>query len=1090
MATEEEVLTLGIDLDIKSTLAQLNNFERQMKKSLAEVTKQVSKMGGANTKINKAATASTDKWREAVEDLSDSSEGHQRTLGKMAKTAKATGVAEAKAAKKSIDTIHKELQRKGKGNLVDTKQLASDMKAGFSDALGDFKSATSSFFSKDLKGMVGSLGAGLGKALSGGAKGVKFLTGKFKNRGKDKKDESGLMKKNPATQMAPLLKILGKIGPIIASAGAVFMGLIKLFIDAEAQAKDFNKQILQSASTAEFLAASGGDAGAAFTDLKGTMKELRSAAYSLDNLEWGISSEEHKQVLNVLNQEGVSIRRIKQEAATAGKSVSEFATDLTHTSVAYSRAFGVPLQQINELQAEMMTEMGMNLGTTQLAFEQMNRGATESGIASNKFFAIIRGVSQDLSLYNMRIEQSVKLLTMLGKVMNPRDAQKFMQGVIGTFKNMSQDDRLKVAILAGDKGRQILDKDLKGKREMLYKDVAAALGKGDEAGAAEVKKRFESGGAKGVWDDVAEADKSKLGTLRGSERTLRLDEAASKKGDYGRGVAMANLGVGASLDMMKAAFAGGGDLSSRVGDIGMHKMAENQGVSTDQLRGFMALEQAVKDKTDELVKEGKVTRKQVASGEVTTQNILDTMTAEEQKALKDGTKSSQDFAKEQGELTTSLITQLGVLTDFMMNQAYDAFMGIWEAVTSLNIFEGNTEALDKARAEKALLGSGSGELRSLTGKKGSVKDLKEGVLGSGTVKDIFNMFSGGATGTASGQREEELYLQKRIDEQISGAAPEGAPQDVLADPKKHASYIAAEINKTMLTLQKMSLESNQATDVISKSINWKDVYSTEASLLQAGVEPLKARNTSVALGTASDSERAGVMEAQGISGGQQAQFFKSMMAKMDISTLMDVVAETAPSEEAAEAAVSTEKLTQQSVANTAPLLNHNTISVKFSKAGLRAVEGVLDSSILKGVGQALWEYYLYSEEEDRESLLKRMEDKGIDPTELRKQLREGNTTLAGVVGGAAAEEGEGGNALGGVVTGVSNGLANVRAAAGEGLTSIGAGEVIVPKGGSLGSSRGGGTTRVEVSVKQGFEQFIETKVIEGIQDFRRREKFN
>src|SRR6185369_9735703 len=102
-------------------------------------------------------------------------------------------------------------------------------------------------------------------------------------------------------------------------------------------------------------------------------------------------------------------------------------TNLAHVSVAYSRAFGVPLQEINTLQAEMMTEMGASLDDTTLAFQQMTKAAEDSGISANKFFGMIRGVSQDLSLWGTRMEDAVKLLGRLGQVMSPRNAQKFMQ---------------------------------------------------------------------------------------------------------------------------------------------------------------------------------------------------------------------------------------------------------------------------------------------------------------------------------------------------------------------------------------------------------------------------------------------------------------------------------------------------------------------------------------------------------------------------------------------------------------------------------------------------------------------------------------
>ena len=161
-------------------------------------------------------------------------------------------------------------------------------------------------------------------------------------------------------KLGPMLQMIGKLGPIISTLSTVLLSVVKVFIDAQAQAKAFNKEVLASASSAEFLAGAAEDADFGFAGLATTMDQIRDAAYAWENLDWGISAEEHKQVLTVLTQEGVALGHMAKEAETAGESVGKFTAELAHVSVAYSRAFGVPLQEINQLQAEMMTSLGMN----------------------------------------------------------------------------------------------------------------------------------------------------------------------------------------------------------------------------------------------------------------------------------------------------------------------------------------------------------------------------------------------------------------------------------------------------------------------------------------------------------------------------------------------------------------------------------------------------------------------------------------------------------------------------------------------------------------------------------------------------------
>jgi hypothetical protein len=81
-----------------------------------------------------------------------------------------------------------------------------------------------------------------------------------------------------------------------------------------------------------------------------------------------------------------------------------------------------------------------------------------------------------------------------------------------------------------------------------------------------------------------------------------------------------------------------------------------------------------------------------------------------------------------------------------------------------------------------------------------------------------------------------------------------------------------------------------------------------------------------------------------------------------------------------------------------------------------------------------------------------------------------------------------GHATGGMVTGIHNGMAQVTAAAGEGLASIGKGERIIPRGGG-----GGGGTPVNLNFEgmqtSDFANFIKGRVNDAIYEYKRRERF-
>jgi hypothetical protein len=165
--------------------------------------------------------------------------------------------------------------------------------------------------------------------------------------------------------------------------------------------------------------------------------------------------------------------------------------------------------------------------------------------------------------------------------------------------------------------------------------------------------------------------------------------------------------------------------------------------------------------------------------------------------------------------------------------------------------------------------------------------------------------------------------------------------------------------------------------------------------------------------------------------------------------------------------------------------------IKIDRSFLKTdVSRAMETAMLAALRQALFEYYLYSGEEDRSKVAAAFAKEGgvlRGSKSLGERLMKDSATGASVdgVGGHLTKMLER-NASGGTVTGIANGIA-VTAAAGEGLASIGRGERIVPAG-------SGGGTNVQVSVNgiggRDLANLIESKVIAGIREFKRREKFD
>ena len=686
--TEQDVYTLVLDADVLPASRKVAAYQKDLDREFKKVTKSIERMASTTDKANK-------KSARGVGDLVDAYKEESQTVSSLTRILDGLNRRAAKASGQELKVLQKRIK--------DTKTLFATQKAAAKNGIKESAKAAKAeqrqakATSKKMKGLFDTLfeGTGVGKK----SKEMREKSATMSKRGGAVAKMGGKMGgmkggalKGVGKAMGGIGKLVGvfsKIVPILGMVGTAVMAVVKLFLDADAHVKEFNKSILDLAGSNEFLGSTTKGTTGDFQKMKSVLTDIRKTAEEFwFNNDWGIMPEDHVKVLNVMNQEGVSLRAMGKEAEVAYGSVKKYQQELMAVSVAYSRAFGIPMQEINTLQAELMTEMGMGLEDTKLAFAQMSRAASDSGIASNKFFAMIRGVSSDLSLYNLRLGSAVKLLGMLGKVMNPREAQKFMQFATQGLKGMSQDDRLKLNLLTGGKGKKILAKDLEIKRGNLGRDIASALGKTEEADIEAIRKDVKSGNAQKWLDQIK--DPGKKGTLQGSAFELEIDTTASGKGAYGEAFAMENMGIGGSLKMMKEAFAGGGSLSGRAGELGMTKMAEGMGVGTQQLRGFMKLEKAVEMQRKSLLAQAEkdlsgaeLTRRQSEINSMDEQDILDKMSKEEQAILKEGTKSEMDLMKEQTKLQDSITNQIARLLDFLMNQLYTVLSSVLDMFIAL-----------------------------------------------------------------------------------------------------------------------------------------------------------------------------------------------------------------------------------------------------------------------------------------------------------------------------------------------------------------------------------------------------------------------
>lgn len=1235
----KEVLNFEIDVDPKSGIANVRKFDREFMRSLQDVRKTMTALDKAQKGyFNESRNA----WRE-VQDEVRATAGAIRSfdadiaeaifsiqeiedaLKDAADGTKQLSDAEVLRHKRAIELLREQISEtetaretlRDIGNQTVTIKMEAAADA-LKESLTKVADPFSRLLSKDIGGAFESGGKLAGSALESSVRNVgKRMTMSGVGSGisrwgtslatKGKADMSafaatGARKAGGGAmvgigkvaqvvgglvgKLGPMLQMAAKFGPILGTISSLLVGLVKLMIDADSQAKEFQKDLLASASTGEYMARNGRVAGAAYEDLKETVTDIRNASFSLQkNLEWGTTSKEHLAFWNTLNQEGVSIKRMKEEfehakdaGEDAGDAVEHFG-EMTATAVAYSRSFGVSLNDIVSYQAEVMTELGASYEKVTKDFAFMAAGASESGMAMNKFFAIMRGVSSDLSLYNMRMEDAVTLLKKLGTVMSPKSAQKFMQTLTQGFKGMGRLEKLRMTLLAGqDKTAKIVEKNLGQREQTLAKQVQEATKRPmDEVVAAVQQARA---GKSGALKDMIKGLEGE-GTLREAAIELSVDTKMSKKGLFGLSQSIGNLTGGGMLEMTKAALGRfakpGSSLADMSGELGPEMMAENLGISQEQLKSMIKLEAAIDDERKALVESGK-SAEEVAK--MSDDDILQSLGMNE-KDVKDLMKNEKDFAKEQTSLTTSMLDKLGILTDFLMNQVYEAMTGIWDAVIGIwdKIFGGSAAADAKRKREmsKEIMGSKNTELIKAWTESGGDTEKMKGALAGGSFGQTFGTnvkrmsqlmtvveegakkFGDEAEAAGQDRKEAESQYRTRAWSDIRGigkdtgamkawdaakdffsaegsagaarAAKMGgidqAKIDKLVEGMNKGGTVTSSMASAGFTPEEMARVMERAAQAAQDTMHLIDLVKkgtgpvatsalpTEGDFATArGFSPAPSSRT-WGVGLASISSMAsggsGIVEppkptsysaTAGSHGGGGGGGGGTAVTPPATGGGGEGVASPANvASNAKTTAESTEKLAATSanmLATNEDLLNAaRQQGIKMDKSFLKSPFGKqMEDSTYDAMSKALFEYWLYSaKEEDVKAVMKRIREQGGTAFDAASARKASTEHFAGTEEGRVLAS----HAGGGIVTGVSGGIAMTKplAAPGEGLLSVGPHEAILPinkLGPGAAAPAGGGKSSLALDVNingttdPDFQRGLKTAVTNYIYEYERRKR--
>ncbi len=1018
----------------------------------------------------------------------------------------------------------------------DTDDIVDAMKEAGEELIGPFES----LMNKDIPGAMEKAGKlvgkgweklfkGTGKLVTGMGKGFAGMGSKLAAKGKGVGGIGGAAMQGAGKamgaigklvgQMGPMIKMIGTLGPILSTVSSLLVAVVKILIDAEAGAKELNKEIMSTAGTSEFFYKNMKNTSVAANDLEETLQDIRDSATSLDNMDWGISKETHTAVLNAITAEGVSLKKLDDDFKRVGKSSQEatgYAKDwgsMVQMSVAYSRAFGVSLNDISQLEGEMMSELGMDLDHVETSFQFMLKSAEESGIATNKFFGIIRGFSADLTLFNIRMEDVTKTLVMMGKAMSPREAQKMMQGLTSMFKGRDLLSRTKDVIMGGP----AVARAMKSQQAGTVKGLASDIGISEDEMRTVLKKNDKD---LAKW--LAKNDKKVTADQRKAVMEAAIMQHKLDSGDtidLASAIKDANPWTAKKIaDAKVAAITGGKKIDQLTGinRIAAESAAEVSDELQDQIKKlamntevmkadlaeklkrangdasqFSAEEQRMLTKLGVDIKDADASAK-VASK--TDEDFYNSLDDKQQNLLKDG-KEAIDYQKETAHLQSSVLDKLQVLIDFIMNQIYDAFTALMDFTSDmLDLMDiGNKYAADRQSAdmrrksEKTFVKTGNKELVDAWNKsQGSLSEMNKQLKAQG-----------GLFAKANESIDKQVQIikdsQKKLDDPTT-------PQDQkkgLQDQIDAARGLLNEYRRTAVRqgdwkeiIKGMNLTSDQMAKMTAYAKSRGGTVAGEgggdlmAALKQAGVtldDDTIAKLAKAGVGTATN---AGSMAAMGqdiartlstaekpaeqqkkdleLLKTSREQAHQAELAALGIKTVADnatqkgsLFTHDVTAEEANETMMEEQERHGDVLDDIYRALRFR--GIKIDKPFLQnQIRETLHDATFEAFSEALLDYYVM-EHTDSDEVLKAIQ-KGDDPKTFARGLREayrgGKGTLEeGKLKGLVAPQ----NATGGVVTSIRDGIAQVaRAPAGEGLMAIRPGESYGGGGG------GGGTVKLEL----------------------------
>lgn len=511
-----------------------------------------------------------------------------------------------------------------------------------------------------------------------------------------------------ADGMAGVLKQLsgvgGKLGAVAGALGMT-VGLLGMFValmfEADKKAKDLNKNFMTGASGLDLM-----NKNFQRGQLTQRLKAMRDMAYDV-GMKFRMSAEEVATLASTFNQFGLRYDEIGGMVGTTDDPVIALERTL-EMAIGKSKMLGVEATVVAETMAQMNENFAMDLSQIDEAFAAIYTSAQTTGIATQKFFAMITQVTGGMSLLNVDFAQTAAIAGELVESLGEAAGSKFLQDLANRGASKSYEERFKSYLLSGKKTGRISKKGVQARARQLessskfqtltgsddFKRAIRSLGV-DNFDSTDIMGSLKNMSKTQQGNLIASMGNTSIGGSAEIERQMRalqqLHLASQQGGMFGGAVQQGQFNTGENLAQFLAEAGAFADLSKGQSLGGMsraklEKISGKSGMEVDQLvtmvdkmNSNMGVVKTYSDRMNQMMKEGK-------TGEA----ALAELAAEQGLSPEEFQKMLQEQYKltvgEDGKVKSSITGQeITNLEDYMINMGDSMKDGIKEALTKEEI---------------------------------------------------------------------------------------------------------------------------------------------------------------------------------------------------------------------------------------------------------------------------------------------------------------------------------------------------------------------------------------------------------------------